>query len=174
MRLQLPAIVAFFDDPHALLTTARRARVHTFKNMEAYTPFPVHGINEALSIKWSWISAVCKGGLLTGAILGFLFQVWTSAFSWPLNIGGKPFISWPAFIPVTFECGVLVGGFLLVVMLLYATNKFPGKHPRILSEAITNNQFALVIPIGEDNNNEGKVREFLMRMNAKDIKRIDA
>src|SRR5262245_28379422 len=104
------AILALYDDPDRLLSAAAVAREHGFQGVDAFTPYPVHGLSEALGIRKSWVPYVTLVLGLTGAGLGLYFEIWTSAIDWPLIVGGKPYVSLPAFIPVMFESGVLIGG----------------------------------------------------------------
>src|SRR5258706_13082881 len=104
------AVLALYDDPDRLLNAAAVAREHGFRDMDAFTPYAVHGLSEVLGIKKSWIPYVTLVMGLTGAALGLTFEIWTSAVDWPLIVGGKPYVSLPAFIPITFESGVLIVG----------------------------------------------------------------
>src|SRR5262249_15224576 len=106
----LRGILALYDNPDSLLDAAAQTREHGFRNVDAYTPYPVHGLSEALGIRKSWIPWVTLVMGLSGAIGALFFEIWTSAMDWPINVGGKPFVSLPAFIPITFEGGVLIGG----------------------------------------------------------------
>ena len=113
-------VLALYADPDSLLNAATRAREHGFQGMDAYTPYAVHGLSEALGIRKSWVPWVTLVMGLSGAALGLTFMIWTSAYDWPINVGGKPMISLPAFIPITFECGVLLGGTMTLAALFVA------------------------------------------------------
>src|SRR6185503_4190260 len=89
-----------------------------YKRIDAYTPFQVHGLVEAIGFKDPRVPWVIFLGGLTGAIVGFGLQAWVSASSYPLNVGGRPNIPWPSFIPVTFECTVLFAAFAAVFGML--------------------------------------------------------
>ena len=129
--------------------------------------FPVHGMEEALNLKLSivpWATFFCA---LTGFLLASGFQIWTSAVDWPLNIGGKPFISLPAFIPIMFELTVLFGGLGTVAFLFFLIGLPTSKKP--LSPHITNDQFALYIPFKGQKESKTEVESFLKKQKAHEV-----
>lgn len=162
------AVVGLFDDPHALLKAGKSARERGFKNLDAYMPYAVHGINEALGIKRSWVPWATLAAGITGGSLGFYFQVWTMAIDWPLNVGGKPFISWPAFVPITFECTVLFAG-VTTLLSLFAACSLPRRSPKVLDLRLTDDRFALVVPTAGTGAEEER---FLKEAGALDVKRV--
>ena len=120
----LYSLVAEFESPGDLVNAAVRAREAGYRRMEAYTPFPVHGLPDALGFQRSWLPLVVLVGGLLGAAGGYALQYWVSAIDYPLNIGGRPNNSWPSFIPVTFELTVLVAA-LFAVLGMFALNGLP-------------------------------------------------
>jgi hypothetical protein len=98
-------VLALYDDPDKLLRAATLAREHGFANLDAYTPYAVHGMSEALGVKKSWVPWVTLVMGLTGACLALTFEIWTSAVDWPINVGGKPMVSLPAFIRSRSKAG---------------------------------------------------------------------
>lgn len=172
-RIRVPAVLGFYDDPHDILDVTHKARVEEgFKEMDVYTPYPVHGLEEALGLRRSWVATAARVGLLCGAFLGFMLQTWTSAVDWPINIGGKPFVSWPAWIPITFEAGVLTAGFVNLFAIFIACGLYPRPKTIVLSKRITNDRFVLVIPAG-DAAEEQRAVEFLREHAALKIKIVD-
>jgi hypothetical protein len=167
----LRGVLALYDNPDALLQAAARVREHGFQGADAYTPYPVHGLSEALGIKKSWVPYVTLVMGLSGAGLGLLFQIWTSAYDWPINVGGKPMVSLPAFIPVTFECGVLVGGTMTLAALFVACG-LPDWNTPILDRDLTNDKFALFIPERKHDWNETRAIDFLKSTKALDVRVI--
>jgi hypothetical protein len=145
----------------------RSLNVHA-KNLEAYTPFPSHEIDHALGLKRSFIPYLTLLFGLSGAALLFLFQVWTSAIDWPINVGGKPFISWPAFIPITFEGGILFGG-VLTVITLFLVLRLPITTPP-LDERLTNDCFGLYINDQDPNYKIDEVKKVLTECGAIEVK----
>ncbi len=171
-KIKLPVWVGVFDQPRALISAARQTKDKGFEGADAFTPYPVHGLEKALGLKRSWVPYATLIFGLGGATLGYLFMYWTSAIDWPLNIGGKPFNSWPAFVPIVFECGVLLGGLATFVSLLIAT-RLPNFKPFILDPQLTNNRFALVIPEKQEKVRED-VEKFLKDAGAIEVKRVVA
>lgn len=172
-RIKVPAVMAFYDDAGDLLHVTEKASGEKgYKDMDCYTPYPVHGLEDALGLRMSWVSTVARAGLLAGWGLGFLFQSWTSAVDWPVNIGGKPFVSWPAWIPVTFETGVLLAGFCNLLALFVACGLYPKPKTIILSKRVTNDRFAIIIPVGK-NQEEDDIIRFLREHKALKIKIVD-
>ncbi|HSQ61288.1 MAG TPA: DUF3341 domain-containing protein [Acidobacteriota bacterium] len=167
----LRGVLALYDNPDTLLAAAARVREHGFHGADAYTPYPVHGLSEALGIKKSWVPYVTLVMGLSGAGLGLLFQIWTSAYDWPINVGGKPMISLPAFIPVTFECGVLIGGTMTLAALLVACG-LPDWNTPILDRDLTNDKFAIFIPERKHDWNETRAIDFLKSTKALDVRVI--
>src|SRR3954471_10667520 len=104
---QMSGMVGIWLDDKDLLRAARRSRDSGFKEMEAITPFPLHEIDSILGISRSPLPYVTFIFGLSGCLFGIWFTIWTSAVSWPLNIGGKPFVSAPAFVPIWFELTIL-------------------------------------------------------------------
>src|SRR5688572_28533776 len=103
----LYGLLAEFDDPHTLVEDVEKTRAAGYRHVDAYTPIPVHGLVEALGdvpTGLPWLTFI--GGLL-GAITGVVLQYYISVIDYPMNVGGRPDFSWPAYIPVTFETTVL-------------------------------------------------------------------
>jgi Alternative complex III, ActD subunit len=162
-------VLALYDDPDKLLRAAALGREHGFADMDAYTPYAVHGLSEALGIKKSWVPYVTLVMGLSGAALGLTFEIWASAIDWPINVGGKPLVSLPAFIPITFESGVLIGGTMTLAALLIACG-LPNLGKPILDRDLTNDRFALWVPeIGPDWN-ERRIIQVLRGTHAADIR----
>lgn len=101
-------ITAEFATPEELLDAARSVREAGYTQVDAYTPFPVHGLSEILRFKDERVPLMMFIAGVIGAIAGIMLQIWTNAVDYPVNVGGKPLIGYPAFIPVTFECTVLI------------------------------------------------------------------
>jgi hypothetical protein len=126
-RSHIYGVVGEFDTPGKLIQAAEKARLAGYKNMDAFTPFPVEGLSEALGLKRTLVPLVTLTGGLLGGLGAFGLQYWISVISYPENIGGRSLNSWPAFIPVTFELTVL-GASLFAVFGMLAMNKLPQPH----------------------------------------------
>src|SRR5215467_15027378 len=106
-RSRIYGVLAEFDTPEQLVHAAEKVREAGYHRMDAYTPFPVEGLAQAMGLKRNHVPLITMLGGLAGGIGGFAFQYWAAAVTYPMNIGGRPLNSWPAFIPVTFELTVL-------------------------------------------------------------------
>jgi hypothetical protein len=156
---------AFFDNEDDLLAGAEAARKSGFEVFDAYTPFPVHGLDRAVALppsRLTWI-AFLAGAL--GLVFGLTLQVWTSAYDWPLNVGGKPFNSFPLFIPVTFELTVLFSG-LIAIAVLFARNRMWLFSKRRVFEHVTDDRFVLVLKQSDASFDIEKAMNLFGRYNA--------
>ncbi len=117
-------LLARFPDPEALITAAEKVTEAGYRQFDAYSPFPIEDLPEAMHLKPSKLPyAVLIGGIL-GGLTGFGMQWFATVLSLPLNIGGRPLNSWPAYIPITFELTILLAAFGGVIGLFIAT-RFP-------------------------------------------------
>ena len=125
-RSHLYGVMGEFETAKDLIRAAEKTRDAGYKKMDAYAPYPVEGLSEALGLRRSWVPFLTLIGGLGGGLTGFGLQYWVNVISYPLNIGGRPPKSWPAFIPVTFELTIL-GAASFAVFGMLALNKLP--HP---------------------------------------------
>jgi hypothetical protein len=121
---RLFGLAAEFDSPEALIDAAGRIRAAGYTRAEAYTPFPIEGLSGALGFGRTKVAMIVLIGAIVGAVGGFGMEWYANVISYPWNIGGKPPNSWPAFIPITFELGVL-GAALAAVIGMLALNGLP-------------------------------------------------
>jgi len=142
------AIMAEFDSPDHLLEATRGAYERGYRMMEAYTPFPVEGLAEALAFHHSRVPAFVFFGGLLGGLTGYFMQWYSAVISYPINVAGRPLHSWPAFIPITFEMTVL-GAALSAVVGMLALNGLPRPHHPVFNVPefvlASNNRFFLSI-----------------------------
>ena len=139
---------AAFDDETALLRATRAVRRAGVEIADAFTPYPVHGLEEAMGLRRSRLTWVCFAAGLTGAAGAIGFQIWTSAVSWRLNVGGKPFASIPAFIPVTFELTVLSAALTSAFFFFFRSRLYPGR-PAAPPPRVTDDRVVLVVADSE-------------------------
>src|SRR5262245_47819589 len=121
---KLYGLMAEFDNPTALVEAATRARLDGYRDMDAYSPIPIEELNEALGLRRTRLPRLVLLGGILGGIAGFALEAWTQAIAYPMNIGGRPYISWPQFIPVTFETTVM-GSAFTAFFAMWALNKLP-------------------------------------------------
>lgn len=138
-------IVATFRSSDDLLAAVRRVRWNQFRVYDVYSPYPIHDMDHAMGVRHSrlpWVTAIAG---LSGLALAIGFQFYASVLDWSLNVGGKPDNSTLAFVPITFELTVLIGGLTTVAALFLRARLYPGKLERLPAVDVTNDKFALVI-----------------------------
>lgn len=162
-------LVSYFGHENDLLAATRTAREHGYTIHDAYTPFAVHGLDKAMGMRptrLAWATLILG---LSGAAAKLWFQIWTSATSWPVNVGGKPLKSVPAFVPVTFEVMVLFAGVGSVLLFLAMRKLWPGKKPQAVYPGVTDNRFALVLVQDNAAFNVREVRSLFERFHLLDL-----
>lgn len=165
-------MVALFQKPHDLIRAAKMLQSRQTKLFDCFTPYPIHGLDAAMGLPRSRIPLVTLIFGLIGCAAGFYFQYWVSAVDWPLIVGGKPFNSWPAFIPITFECTVLFGG-LSTAAALFIICRLPNFKPKILDPEITNNRFAVFISKQDKMYEEGELKKLLTELGAYEVRVVE-
>ncbi len=158
-------LMAEFEEPRQILAAAKRAREAGYRNMDAYTPYPIEALAEALGhhSRGRLPKIVLAGGIV-GAIGGYMLQYWTSVHTYPLNIAGKPLHSWPAFIPVAFETTVLCAATSAVVGMLLLNGLPRPYHPVFNVPQFgmaSRNRFFLCIETSDPAFDLGRTRVFL-------------
>jgi hypothetical protein len=166
-----------FENPEDLVSAVRRAREAGYRKMDAYTPFPVEHLSEELGFHRTMLPLVVLIGGLIGCVGGYFLQYWISAIDYPLNIGGRPFNSWPSFIPVTFELTILVAA-LSAVLGMLALNGLPMPyHPLFNSPRFalaSRNRFFLCIESADAAFNRETTAKFLSEMKSKGVSEVAA
>src|SRR5260370_28431735 len=120
--------MAQFDNPSALVAAARETYAAGYRRINGCSPFPIEELSDAIGFKRTTLPLIVLAGGIIGALGGFFMQYWMEVIDYPINVGGKPLNSWPAFIPITFECTVLAAAFAAVFGML-ALNKLPQPYP---------------------------------------------
>jgi hypothetical protein len=123
-RHSLYGMMAEFETPTELLAATRRAYAEGYRRMDAYTPFPIEELTDALGFHHTRLPLIVLIGGIVGCLGGFGLQYWASTIAYPINVGGRPLNSWPMFVPVTFELTILVAA-LSAVFGMLALNGLP-------------------------------------------------
>jgi hypothetical protein len=128
-RPPIYGLLAEFETPEQIVEATRRARLAGYRVMDAYTPYSVDGLATELGLKRTRVPFLVLVGGLVGAGAGFLMQYWAMAVNYPLNVGGRPYNSWPVYIPITFEVMVLVAALSAFLGMLFLNGLPKPHHP---------------------------------------------
>jgi len=157
-------VLAEYDSPQAIYHACEKIRAAGYRHFDSYTPFPVHGLDKAMGLAPSYLPWFVLIAGISGACLAMSFMIWVSAFDYPLNIGGKPTWSIPAFIPVTFEVTVLFSG-LTAVFGMFAINGLPKYYDPLFNiqrfAKVTDDKFFVMIEQRDPKYETNNVNEFL-------------
>lgn len=169
---KLYGMIAEFDDPDALMAASQSAYDKGYRVMDAYSPFPIHGIDDALGIPETKLPRLTFAAGLTGAIFGFSLQCFASMHHYAYDIGGRPYFSWPAFIPVTFELNILFAAFTTGLGML-ALNGLPLLYHPVMTaknfDRATSDRFFLCLEKTDPLYDNDKTREFLENLDTKPL-----
>jgi Protein of unknown function (DUF3341) len=177
-RSPLYGVIAEFDSPAALLVAARRARAAGYRRLTAYSPFPIDDLPEALGYSESTgIRPIVLVGGIVGALSGYLLQWWTSAVDYPINVGGRPYNSWQAFVPIVFELMVLFGA-LSALVGLFVLNGLPMPYHPVFNvpgfEGATRDRFFLCIQARDPRFDRDDARRFLATLDPLEVSDVPA
>lgn len=166
-------LVGIFDDSRSLVRAAEKVRLAGYQKWDCHTPYPVHGLDDAMGVKPSLIPAICLTAGFAGVGAALLMQWWMSAVDYPVRIGGKPLFSWPAFVPITFEFFVLFAAVATMGAMLFFCRL--GKwhsplHDSNVMELVTSNRFALVIQAEDPQYGPERTTALLEKLGCKDIR----
>lgn len=154
-------VVGIFDDEDVLLDGVKKVRSSGIRIHEVYTPFPVHGLDEALGYSRTRLPVAAFLFGLSGTILALVMQFWMLGYDWPMIIGGKNFASLPPFIPVTFELTVLLSALGMVATFLIVSDMKPYKWPRQFDIRSTDDKHVMAVDLAM---NAGKSKEEIIRI----------
>jgi len=176
-RHGLHGIMAEFETSEKLLDAAHKAYAAGYRKMDAYSPLPVEGLAEAIGFTRNWVSLVVLGGGLCGCAGGFTLLWWICCVAYPHNVGGRPFDSWPAFIPIMFECTVLLAALSSALGML-AMNKLPMPYHPVFNVAefakrASVDRFFLCIESNDPKFDREKTKEFLLELNPEEVAEVE-
>jgi hypothetical protein len=160
----LYGVIAEFDSADDILEAAKRVYSEGYRKIEAYSPFPVHGLAEALGPDDNRIKWMIAGGGLIGVVGGLGLEYWVSSIAYPHNVGGKPLWSWPLFVPPAYECMIL-GACLTAFVGMFALNGLPRPHHPIFNakrfELASQDRFFLCVEAEDPKFDKEEVSKFL-------------
>jgi hypothetical protein len=177
MKENLYGLMAEFNTPTELVEAARATRDAGFTKTDGFSPFPIHEMDEALGVKRSILSFLVFFGGLAGCALGLGMQIYLLAYEYPMNVGGRPPISIPSFIPITFECTVLLAAFTAVFGMLFLNGLPQPYHPvfNVPRFALaTREKFFLVIEKEDPKFDYDKTKSFMEGLHPQEVFDVDA
>jgi hypothetical protein len=174
-RTPIYGLMAEFDSATALVAAAERTRHSGYTKIDAYSPFPVEGLAEAVGFHRDLVPLVTLIGGLVGGLTGYLMQYWIATVSYPVNVGGKPYHSWPAFIVVTFEMTILFAGISAVLGML-ALNGLPMPYHPVFNVPrfafATKDRFFLIVFSTDPKYDATTTRRFLEGLGSRSISEV--
>jgi hypothetical protein len=169
-------LIAEFDNPEALVGAAHRAFAEGFRKMDAYSPFPVEGLAEALGFHRTRVPLIVLTGGILGCLGGFFLQYWLAVIDYPINVGGRPLNSWPSFIPVTFELTILIAA-LSAFFGVLALNGLPMPYHPVFNverfELASRNRFFLLIEAADPRFDSAGTRRFLENIGSHGVYEVE-
>jgi hypothetical protein len=169
-------LMAEFDSPTAVVAAARRVYGAGYRRINAYSPFPIEELSEAIGFHHDNVALGTLIGGILGALGGFALQYWTSVINYPINVGGRPLLSLPAFIPVTFECTILLASFGAFVGNLLMNRLPQPYHPAFNAPNFaraSQDRFFLCVKSDDPMYNEARTRDFLEGLGAIEVSNVE-
>jgi len=175
-KIPIYGLMAEFHSPETLVEAARRAFREGFRRMDAYTPFPIEGLSEAIGFHRTRIPLIVLIGGLVGCLGGFFLQYWVAVLDYPINIGGRPLNSWPSFIPVAFELTILIAA-LSAFFGVLALNGLPMPYHPVFNvkefELASRNRFFLCIEAADAKFDRDGTWKFLQAMSPEGVYEVE-
>ncbi|SEM03193.1 quinol:cytochrome c oxidoreductase membrane protein [bacterium A37T11] len=161
-------ILGSFADPDDMMHGIDKLQENNISIYDCFTPMPIHGIEAKLGVKPSRlpIAAFCFG--ITGLVSGISLLYYTIVYDWPMNIGGKPALAMPDFVPVSFELTILFCALGMVATFFFRNHLFPGRAPRVMDLRATDDRFIIAIDAKENTDYE-KINSLLKEAGAVDV-----
>jgi Protein of unknown function (DUF3341) len=174
----LYGLMAEFEDPTALVEATRRTYDDGYRRFDSFSPFPIHEIFAAMHIEDRRVPWLVLGGGIAGLLTGLGLQVWVSAFAYPLNIAGRPYLSWPMFVPVTFELTILFAALSAVFGMILLNGLPMPYHPVFnvarFAERASQDGFFLAIESTDPKFDRERTHQFLQSLGAREINEVAA
>lgn len=172
----LYGVMAEFDNPSDLVAAARRTYEAGYRRINGYSPYPIEELWEAIGFHHTRLPVIVLIGGIIGGLGGFFMQYYLAVIEYPLNVGGKPFNSWPSFIPITFEMTILCAAFAAIFGML-ALNKLPQPYHPVFNAPnfalATRDHFFLVIEANDPRYRHDEVVDFMKDLGAKDVSDVE-
>ena len=171
-------LMAEFDNPTALVAAAEKTYAEGYRRFDSYSPYPIHELFDAMHCHDRRVPIFVLLGGITGGLVGFGLQSWVSAVAYPLNIGGRPYISWPMFIPVTFELTILFAALTAVLSWIVLSGLPMPYHPVFnvarFTGGASQDRFFLAIEANDPKYDQRRTLEFLKTLGAREVNEVEA
>jgi hypothetical protein len=169
-------LLAEFHSPAEVVAAARRVREQGYRRVDGYSPYPIEELSEALRFHHSPLPAMVLAGGIIGLVAGFGLEYWAAVIEYPMNIGGRPFFSWPAFIPPAFETTILFAAGTAVLGML-AINGLPEPYHPVFNvpgfALATRDKFFLCIEARDPKFDRTETRQFLASLGASEVSEVE-
>ena len=165
-------LMAEFDDVNSAVAAARKVYEAGYRRINAYSPYPVEELSEAIGFHKNLVPPIVFIGGLAGCLGGFALLYWTAAIDYPLNVGGRPFLSLPAYIPIMFECTILIASFAAVIGMLFMNGLPRPYHPVFNLPSFaraTTDRFFVCIKADDPKYNHESTKTFLASLGAREV-----
>jgi hypothetical protein len=176
-RERFYGLMAEFKNPEELLEAAERTYAEGYRKLDAYSPFPIHGLSEAVGFQKTRLPMLVFLGGLFGCCGGFYMQWWANVIGYPLDIGGKPYDSWPAFIPITFELTILCAALTTVIGMI-ALNGLPSPYHPLFNAPnfamASRNRFFLCVEAKDPKFDMDETKNFLESLDPLEVTEVEA
>jgi hypothetical protein len=170
-------LMAEFEEHDELLAAARRAYAEGYRRMDAYSPFPIEGLAEALGHEYTAIPLITLAGGITGGLGAYFMEWYSMARLYPLNVGGRPHNSWPNFIPVTFELTILIAS-VSAFLAVFVLNRLPQPHHPVFNapgfERASIDRFFLCLEADDPKFSLLETRRFLETLKPHTVTEVEA
>ncbi len=180
-RRRASGVLALFEDPDATLAAARAVRDAGYRKWDVHSPFPIHGMDEAMGLSRSPVPWITFGAAAVGCALALFILFGTMVYSWPANYGGKPHAAWPSFIPITFEMTVLIAGVSTAIGALWLGGVFQRAFatvlrgaPAVLDPDLSSHRFGIFIEAGDPKFDETATLKQLRELGACAVRAVAA
>ena len=171
------ALMAEFDSAEELIDAIKKARGAGYKELEAYTPYPIEEVWEELGHHRSWLPLIVLIGGIVGCLSGFFLQYWTTVINYPINVGGRPLNSWISFIPVTFEMTILFASGA-AILGLFALCKLPMPYHPVFNvdrfALASRDRYFLAIGADDPHFDRSDTEVFLLSLDAYEVSEVAA
>lgn len=172
----LYGVIAEFENPNDLVHAAKKVYEAGYRRINGYSPYPIEELSEAIGFTHTGLPLIVFIGGVVGGLSGFLMQYWIEVIDYPLNVGGKPYNSWPAFIPITFEMTVLFASFAAVLGML-VLNKLPQPYHPVFNAPnfalATRDRFFLAVEANDPKFDHDAVVQLLKGLNAIEVNDVE-